>query len=62
MFGTKHSKTNLLQKTIECKTNEQYKTFVLKYANRYINRLRLVLAVFASTKLVSNYITRAQCN
>ena len=23
MFGTKHSKTNRLQKTIECKTNEQ---------------------------------------
>ena len=40
MFGTKHSKTNRLQKTIEYKINEQreYKTFVLKYANR--NRTR----------------------
>ena len=58
MFGTKYSKINELQKTIEYQTNEQS----TKYANwnmekkkllgntKY-DKVKLVLAVFASTFL-----------
>ena len=52
MFGTKHSKTNRLQKTIKYQTNEQI--FELKYGNTKLlgdtksNQVKLVLAVFVS--------------
>ena len=53
MFGTKHSKTNRLQKTIKYQTNEQItKYFELKYGNTKLlgntkhNLVKLVLAVF----------------
>ena len=52
MFGTKHSKTNRLQMTIEYKTNEQNRMQNMKiYWNIQIeiyNHIRLVLAVFAA--------------
>ena len=56
MFGTKHSKTNRLQKTIKYQTNEQ-KIFELKYGNTKLlgntkhNQVKLVLAVFVSAYL-----------
>ena len=54
MFGTKHSKTNLLQKTNKYKTkNEQNRLqniHIEIYKYKY-NQVRLVLAVFASTNL-----------
>ena len=48
MFGTKHSKTNQLQKTIQYKTNEQ-STKCLKWNMQIESQVRLVFAVFAST-------------
>ena len=43
MFGTKHSKINWLQKTIEYKTNEQGRLFFAsnKLALNYIKQARL---------------------
>ena len=55
MFGTKQSKTNRLEKTIKQKTNEQNRLqniHIETYKYKY-NQVRLVLAVFASTKLAS---------
>ena len=56
MFGTKHSKINRLQKTIEYQKNwTKCKIFEFKYGNRKLsiilkyNQVKLVLAVFAST-------------
>ena len=53
MLGTKHSKTNRLQKTIKYQTNEQVKKiFELKYRNTKLlgntkhNQVKLVLEVF----------------
>ena len=67
MFGAKHSKTNRLQKTIECKTNEQstkclYCNTEIEIQLGKILALLVVLVVFASTKLALNYITQARCN
>ena len=58
MFGTKHSKTNRLEKTIKYKTNEQNRLQnihieIYKYKD---NQVRLILAVFASAKLALYYI------
>ena len=64
MFGTKHSKTNRLQKTIKYKTNEQNRLqniHIEIYKYKY-NQIRLLLAVFASTKLASYLIKQAQSN
>ena len=56
MFGTKHSKTNWLQKTIEYQTNElnakyfKLKCEYIKLSNVFkYNQVNLVLAVFASS-------------
>ena len=62
MFGTKHSKTNRLQKTIKYQTNEQ-KIFELKYGNTKLlgntkhNKVMLVLAVFVPAYLYQYSIT-----
>ena len=53
MFGTRHSKTHQLQKTIKYKTDEQNRLqniHIKIYKYKY-NQVGLVLEVFASTKL-----------
>ena len=54
MFGTKHSKTNRLQKIIEYQTNEEYK-------NTKYNKVYLVLEVFASAFLTQARIIYIAC-
>ena len=67
MFGTKHSKTNRLQKIIEYQTNEEYKIFELKYektklfGNTKYNKVYLVLEVFASAFLTQARIIYIAC-
>ena len=61
MFGTKHPKTDRLQKNIEYQTNEiqiiEYKIFELKCGHTKLlgsvkyNQVKLVLAGFASPYL-----------
>ena len=71
MFGTKHSKINRLQRTIEYETNEQSTKYELKYGNTKLlgnkkyNQIKLVLAVFFLpfyTKLALNYMKQARYN
>ena len=62
MFRTKHSKTNRLQKTIKYKTNKQNRleNIHIEMCKQKYNQVRLVLEVFASTKLALNCIKQAR--
>ena len=61
IFGTKHSKINQSQKTIEYQTNEQSTIYVFELksgntkllGNTNYNQVKLVLAEFASAFLFS---------
>ena len=70
MFGTKHSKTNRLQKTIKYQTNEQ-KIFELKYGNTKLlgntkhNQVMLYLQflfLLICTNIALNYIKQTRYN
>ena len=59
MFGTNHSKTHGLQRTIGTKQMKRVQNIRIKICK--YNQVRLVLAVFTSSKLTLNYVTQARC-
>ena len=56
MFGTKYSKTNRLQKTIEYKKNKKSTKYSYWHVQMETLTGKGAFAVFASTKSVLNYI------
>ena len=62
MLGTKYSKTNRLQMTIEYKKIQNAKYCIVYKIQKITNQVRLVLIDFASTILTLNYTTQVQCN
>ena len=59
MFGTNHSKTYGLQKTIGTKQMNRIQNIRIKICK--YNQVRLVLVIFTSPKLTLNYVTQARC-
>ena len=55
--------SNVWSKTLKNKSIVKYhRNICIEICKWKFNQVRLVLAVFASTKLALNYIKQAQCN